>query len=29
MNISGNTIVVPDPTSGIGLGLAARLQARG
>jgi uncharacterized oxidoreductase len=29
MNISGNTIFIPGSTSGIGLTLAARLQARG
>ncbi|WP_305787132.1 SDR family oxidoreductase [Symbioplanes lichenis] len=29
MNISGNTIFIPGATSGIGLGLALRLQAKG
>ena len=29
MNICGNTIFIPGSTSGIGLTLAARLQARG
>ena len=29
MNISGNTIFIPGPTSGIGLALALALQARG
>ena len=29
MNISGNTIFIPGSTSGIGLALAVRLQARG
>ncbi|GHH93176.1 SDR family oxidoreductase [Streptomyces capillispiralis] len=29
MNISGNTIFIPGGTSGIGLGLALRLQAKG
>ena len=29
MNISGNTIFIPGGTSGIGLGLALRLQAAG
>jgi short-subunit dehydrogenase involved in D-alanine esterification of teichoic acids len=29
MNICGNTIFIPGSTSGIGLALAARLQARG
>lgn len=29
MNISGNTIFIPGSTSGIGLALALRLQAKG
>ena len=29
MNISGNTVFIPGATSGIGLGLALRLQAKG
>lgn len=29
MNITGNTVFIPGATSGIGLGLALRLQARG
>ena len=29
MNITGNTVFIPGATSGIGLGLALRLQAKG